>query len=206
MRNAKYLVVLGAVALTVPGCISPPNDLMTKASQAQDDAKTVNAALYSPDEMKAATTAYEAAQAEVQAQDKKFILLRNYNAATSQLNEAVEALNKAKVDALRKKASLKQPVRDDMRSANDVIDAAEQTFAKATAHKAHVDLTAWQNRLAELRQLQADAITAQNHDDLITAKAKLDSAVTGATELQNTMDDQLGVKKRAKPAAAESSQ
>ena len=198
MRKTKLTFVLGAVALGVLGCIQPPDKLTQQASQAQEDAKTVGAQRYAPDQMKAATAAYDAAQSELEAQGKKFMLLRNYTPATNQLTEAVTALTKARTEALKAKSALKGPVREAMKTANDAVDAAEQTLAKATASKANVDLMAWQNNLAALRQLLADATTSQNADDLIMAKAKLDSAVTGAGALQATMNDALTGKAPAK--------
>ncbi|MFN8178603.1 MAG: hypothetical protein U0167_11785 [bacterium] len=199
MRKRMLIVVLGAVGLGVVGCISPPNKVAQQASQAQEDAKTVGAVRYAPDQAKAAMAAYDAAQAEMAVQAKKFVLFRNYTAATNQLTEAVTELTKARTEALKTKAGLKGPVREAMKTANDAVDAADQMMAKATASKARVDLVAWQNNLAALRQLLADATAAQNGDDLILAKAKLDSAVTEAGALQATMNDALAGKSTPKP-------
>jgi hypothetical protein len=198
MRKTKLIFVLGAVALGVLGCIQPPDKLVQQATQAQEDAKTAGAQRYVPDQMKAAEAAYDAAQSELEVQGKKFMLLRNYDAVSNQLTEAVAALTKARTEALRAKSALKGPVREAMKTANDAVDAAEQMMAKATATKANVDLMAWQNNLAVLRQLLADATASQNGDDLVMAKAKLDSAVTGAGVLQAMMSDALAGKGTAK--------
>jgi len=178
--------------LGLAGCIQPPTKLMQQASQAQEDAKTVHAERYAPDQMKVATTAYESAQTTLATQDKKFVLLRNYNTVISQLTEAIAELAKAKTEALKARTTLKVQVRDSMKSANDAVDSAEQTIAKAPLTGAKVDLVGWQDNLAVLRQYLADATAAQNADDLISAKAKLDSAQAAAEALQTTMHDVLG--------------
>lgn len=191
MLKRKLTAGLCIVALAVSGCITPPEKLLEQAKHAQEEAKTLNADRYAAEAMSAAEEASRAAEAEVAAQEKKFMPLRNYDAATGKLNEAVAAFAKAKTDALAAKAALKGPVRQMMKDANQSVDAAEQLLAKAAATGANVDLTAWQNEIAGLRQALADATTAQNGDDLATAKAKLEWAVTKSSELQMNMREAL---------------
>jgi hypothetical protein len=191
MIPRKLTAGLGLVAIAAAGCITPPTKLIEQATQAQEDAKTVNASRYAPEAAAAAEAAFQAAETERALQDKKFMPLRNYDVVESKLTEAVAAYGKAKNDALQAKSALKGPVRTLMKDANQSVDSVEQLLAKAIARGANVDLTAWQNNVAELRQALADATQAQNSDDLVTAKAKLEWAVTRSSELQLTMQEQL---------------
>ncbi len=79
--SAHLLVGLILLALTVVGCGKPPEMEMQAAQTAVNDAKTAEAAAYAPNELDAATDSLAAAQAEVEKQNAKFALFRNYKEA-----------------------------------------------------------------------------------------------------------------------------
>ena len=191
MLNRKVTAGLCLVMLGAAGCITPPEKLIEQVKKAHEDTEELHASRYAPESAAAAESAYAAAQTEVAVQDKKFMPLRNYNDATAKLNAAVAAYTKAQTDAIQAKSALKGPVRQLMKDANQSVDAVEQLLAKAIATRANVDLTAWQNEIASLRQALADATAAQSGDDLNTAKAKLEWAVTKSSEVRMMMQESL---------------
>ncbi len=180
------IVALGAI--TVAGCSSVPEKQIAEAQEAAENAKAARVELYAPELMEQALAALAAAEADIAAQDEKFIVLRNYKGATLKLAEAMEAFTQATAEATNQKAQLKGPVRSLVREASLMVDAVEQEVAKLTARRAAADVVALQDQVAGLRQGLADASAAEKAADYKGAKSTLESVLAEATELRTKLD------------------
>jgi HAMP domain-containing protein len=187
MRKLSVILLMIAMVAVISACSSPPQQLLDQATAAREEAKSSGGEIYAADTMAQAETAFAAAEAEIAAQGKKFAASRNYKVATEKLNEAMSAYNQAKMDATTAKESMKGEVETMAKMATTEVDEVEQMLAKAIAAKPKADMTAMQNMVAALRQGLTDAGAAQSAEDYVTAKAKLQSVIDGATQLKSQM-------------------
>ena len=187
MRKLSVILLMVAMAAVMSACSSPPQQLMDQATAAREEAKASGGEIYAPDAMAQAEAAFAAAEAEIAAEGKKFAASRNYKVATEKLNEAISGYNQAKMDATASKESMRGEVETMAKLATTEVDEVEQMLAKATASRPKADMTAWQNEIAALRQGLTDASAAQSAEDYVTAKAKLQSVIDGATQFKSQM-------------------
>lgn len=187
MRKLSVIPLMIAMAALISACSSPPQQLLDQATAAREEAKSSGGEIYAADTMAQAEAAFAAAESEIAAQGKKFAASRNYKVATEKLNEAMSAYNQAKMDATTAKESMKGEVETMAKLATTEVDEVEQMLAKAIAAKPKADMTAMQNMVAALRQGLTDAGAAQSAEDYVTAKAKLQSVIDGATQLKSQM-------------------
>jgi hypothetical protein len=191
MLKKKLTAGLFVVVLGVAACAAPPQQLMDQARQAMEDAKASGAEIYAPEAMNKGMEAYNAAEADVAAQGKKFVASRKYDVAAEKYQEAMASFEQAKTDAAGIKEQMKGEVDTMMKDATAVVDATEQTLAKLIASKPKADLTEYQNQVAALRQGLTDASAAISSEDYVTAKAKVQSVMENATKIQGEMQGML---------------
>lgn len=129
-KHVLLIAVLLLAGLALPGCQKPPAEEMADAQQALSGTEEVAAQEYAPDALAAAQAALDAANAEVEAQNQRFALVRNYDHAKELLAQAIE-----KSDAAREAAvAAKEQARNDAETA---LTELGTSFEEATA-----DLTA----------------------------------------------------------------
>ncbi len=188
-RNLSACLFL--VALGISACAAPPQQLIDQARQAMEDAKASGAERYATDAMNTAMESFNTAEAEIAAQGKKFAASRNYKVAMEKFQEAMAAFEQAKMDATSAKDAMKVEVDGIMTETTTLVDAVEQKLAKVVASKPKMDLTAWQNDVAGLRQAMTDAGAAVTAEDYVTAKSKIESARAKSMEISALLDQQL---------------
>jgi hypothetical protein len=93
---AILAVALVLIGLMAAGCGKPPEVEMQSAQTALNDAKTAEAGTYAPTELDAASDSLAAAQAEVEKQNSKFALFRNYKEAARLYSAAQTSAEAAK--------------------------------------------------------------------------------------------------------------
>jgi hypothetical protein len=191
MFKRNWIACLFLVVFGIAACASPPQQLIEQARKSMEDAKAAGAEMYAPDAMAKATEEFNAAEAEIAAQSKKFAASRNYKVAMEKFQASMASFEQAKLEATSAKETMKAEVDLMMKDATAVVDATEQAMAKIVASRPKMDLTQWQNEVAGLRQGLTDASTAISSEDYITAKAKIQSAMTKATEIQSQLQQAM---------------
>ncbi|UCF95892.1 MAG: DUF4398 domain-containing protein [Spirochaetaceae bacterium] len=129
------------VALLVISCAKSPDEQIQQAEAAMEAAEAAGAQQYAPEAWNQAKQAMERMNAELSAQDHKFILFRNFNTARTLADEATNAANQAKAEADKKKAQLRADVtkmiadvRSTLQSAQSQLSALPRTAAVNTAN------------------------------------------------------------------------
>jgi chromosome segregation ATPase len=112
------------VALLATGCAKPPQQELDGAQAAMNEATQAEAATYAPDEYARAQESMNAVNAELEAQNAKFALIRSYN----RTKELVATANQEAADAKAAAAAGKQQTMGDAQAA---IDAAKASLAAA---------------------------------------------------------------------------
>jgi hypothetical protein len=175
----------------VAACSELPQALLDQALELQKDAKEARAEVYAPDAVREADEAIAAAEAHIAAQkEKKIPFVRNYDVATTKLNEAMAAFEVAVKATAEQKTALKDPVRAGLKDATVAVNLVEQELAKLTARRPGADLTSWRNEVAALRGLLSAAGDAVKSQDYITAKGKLDSTLAASADLQARLHEE----------------
>jgi len=128
MKGKSVLLVLliGLVALFFSGCADVPQEKIDSAKAALEAAKTAEADRYLKDEFNAAQDSLNAAMAEIEVQNGKFALSRDYD-------KAAKALDAAKMQAdesASKVAARKDEVKAEVESLIPQLTAALEETKK----------------------------------------------------------------------------
>lgn len=181
------------VAFLAAGCAKPPQQDLDSTNAALNEATSAEAATYAPDEYARAQEAMNAVNAELEAQNAKFALIRSYG----KTKELVAAANQAAADAKAAAVTGKETARADAQAS---IDAAKASLTAAQTAMTELEgcrrkpkgfskdmemmKATWDGYNAQVAELDA----AYGREDYKGAKAQADSlkaqADTLVTDLQ----------------------
>jgi len=198
MKAKTLLSSLGIVVLMfVMGCKEAPQQLLADADAAMQAAQTAEANRYAMDLFNAAKDSLSAAQAEVEQQNSKFALLRNYDRATALLNSAIAAFKSASEAAATNKEAVRAEADTLMAKVAPKIEAAKKLMAKAPKGKEgraalemiQADINAVESGLSEAQNAMTsnDYLTAR--DKAQAAMSKIDAVIQ---ELENAISKKMG--------------
>jgi len=176
----KTLLVLSLTlgfALLMAGCASAPTEEINATKAAVTAAQTDDVRTYAPESLKSAEDELSKAMAEVQTQDNKFALSRDYKGASAALKSAKDLAEKAKTDAEMNKAKTKSDAEAVIASLPAMLDEAKQMLAKAPKGKdTKADIEAMQNDLKVAEESINGANTDMSGEKYMDALAKANSA------------------------------
>ena len=130
MRKSKGLgfglVVL--LFLLVTSCAKPPEAELSAAEADLDRAKQGEAQAYAPSELRAAEDSLAAARNEVDRQNAKFALFRNYGEAEKKALAAQEAARMAAEAAVKNKELMREEAEKTLVQAQETIASVREMF------------------------------------------------------------------------------
>jgi hypothetical protein len=178
MKRTLVLLSLAiGIALLFAGCASAPTAEVTATQAAIKDAQTDDVQTYAPDSLKSAQDELSKATAEIQTQDNKFFLSRDYKQATEMLKSAKDLAEKAKTDGQTNKMKAKTDAETLLASLTPQLEEAKKVLAKAPKGKdTKADLEAMQNDLKVAGESITEATTAMSGEKYNDALAKATSA------------------------------
>ena len=189
MRLSLLTAICIATTLFFSGCASAPTAEITATKAAVTAAQTEDVQTYAADSLKTAEDTLAKATSEVQTQEAKNGLSRDYKAASELLKQAKDAAVKAQADALANKAKTKADA--EALIAGLATQLADAKKALATAPKGKdtkAELEALQNDLksADEAAVAASAAIAQGKfmdalGQAKTAKEKADGVIAQVT-------------------------
>jgi hypothetical protein len=191
MKTQRYATVgaILALALILVGCQKPPAEEQNSTRAALDSARPA-AEKWAPNEWRDAQTAYDEAGREIETQNNRFALMRNYDKAKQMLadakskaDRALQAGNDNKEQA-RKEAEAK--IAEAETSINDA-KAALETVPKTKDTKA--DLELFQSDLDGLTTSLNDARNMMAQEAYREAAQKAESTKTSAMEIKTKLDE-----------------
>ncbi len=181
-RQSMMLGLVLAVSVFMSGCASAPTAEITTTKDAVAAAQTEEIRMYAPDSLKAAEDDLNKALADIQAEDGKFALSRDYKAATEMLKAAREKAEKAASDAQVNKAKAKAEAETALASLAPVIEEAKKALATAPRGKdSKADLEAMQNDLKAAEDSGAEITQAMSQEKYLEALAKINAAKSKAS-------------------------
>jgi hypothetical protein len=197
MRSKILVIGLGLMFILalLSGCAKAPQETIDAAKAAVEAAKTAEADRYLADQFNAAQDSLNAAMAEVEAQNSKFALTRNYDHAKALLESAVSAANAAKDGVAAKKDEVKAEAQTLMTQAQTAVEETKKLLAKAPKGKEGKEvLEQMQTELSGVETSVADASNEVNSGDFLGARDKLKAAVEKANSLSQELTEAISKK------------
>ncbi|MBN1465820.1 hypothetical protein JXA02_08675 [candidate division KSB1 bacterium] len=193
MKVKLGLVVLGLVVVMMFGCAKAPQQAVDAAKATLEAAKTAEVDRYFADEYNAAYDSLSAALTEIETQNSKSALSRNYSkanallaSATATLNELMPQVEAKKVEVKAKVDTLLVNVQTEMAAAKKLISIAPRgKEGKAAVQAIQGELAACETSLAEVSAVVEKGDWAAAQDQLNATLAKIASL---KNELQQAID------------------
>jgi len=177
---AALSFVLGFGFLSA-ACGSAPTAEITTAKTAIASIETGEVRNYAPESLKAAEEELNKALGELQAQEAKFVMSRDYTRALRLLKSAKSLADKAKADAETGKTKSRSDAEATLAALPQLIQDARQALAKAPKGKdTKADLEAMQADLKLAEEALTEAGTAMSQGKYAEVLSKANSAKTKA--------------------------
>ncbi len=197
MRIKFFLTLLTVCMLAfVVGCAKAPQEAIDAANAALEAAKSAEADRYATAEYSAAKDSLDAANAEVEKQNSKFALFRNYGDASRILQSAVNAANAAASAAATNKEQVKAEAEQLMAQAQTAVTEAKGLMKRAPRGKegrAALDLI--QSDLSAVETQLSEAGSAMTSGDFLTARDKSKAALDKVNSIKDELMQAIGKKK-----------
>jgi len=140
-----------------------------------------------------------AAQAEVEQQNSKFALMRNYDRAAALLNSAVAAFNSAKDAAATNKETVKAEAEALIAQVTTKIEDAKKLMAKAPKGKeGKAALELIQGDINAVESGLSEAQTSLTGGDFLTARDKVQAAASKIDSVIGELESAIGKKMGAR--------
>jgi len=195
----KYLVLsLGVILLLVlaSGCAKAPQQEVDAAKAALETARQAEADRYLADEFKAAQDSLNAAQAEIETQNSKFALTRNYNAAKNQLLAATNMANDLNAKVAAKKEEVKAQAEQLMVDLQTALTDAKTLLKKAPKGKEGREaLEAIQSELVTVENSLTEVTNLLSSGDFMSAKDKLTAGLQKVNQIKDELNQAIAKKK-----------
>src|SRR5512136_3002775 len=107
MKKLSLLALLLVIATILVGCSKAPDAQVKQASDALQTAETAGAPQYAPEAWNRAKEAVDRMKAELQAQDRRLRLFRNYGKVRTLAEQAIKLSEQALADANSRKTQLR---------------------------------------------------------------------------------------------------
>lgn len=197
-KNLLKLVALVAFVVVLASCAKVPQVEIDAAKAAIEAAKAGSADRYVPETFNAANDSLNAALAETETQNAKFVLFRNYDHVKALVVSATETANKAAVETVAKKEEVKKEVEASLAEIATVIAANKELIKKAPRGKdAKAALEAINQEIAVV-ETTASEVTASlaAGEDFLTLRDKVNPAKEKANAIKAELEEVIAKKKK----------
>jgi hypothetical protein len=194
MKKNGMLAWLGviAVAIVFAGCAKEPQAEIAAARAALFTADSLEADLYVSDLYQAAQDSFAAAQAEIQVQNARSSLARDYNRAAQQLQFVAQSAAMAQEQVAARKEELRVQTDTLIAQTKWAVAEARALLAKAPRGKdGNVALVAIQEDAGTAETMLNDAIQAQAEGKVAQAHDLARSALSRANSLVEEMNQAI---------------
>lgn len=197
VRN-YFIVALSAILMVVlvSGCAKAPQQELDAAKAALEAARQAEANVYLADEFKAAQDSLNAALTEIETQNSKFALTRNYNKAKNLLAAATNIASDLASRVEAKKEEVKAQAEQLMTDLQTGLADAKALLKKAPRGKeGKVVLDAIQSEINAVETSMADATNLLNNGNFMAAKDKLTAALQKINQIKDELNQAIAKKK-----------
>jgi phage protein D len=193
MARKKLLLASGLIAVAVlfSACAKPPEAEIKDATAAVDEVRTsVQADKWAPTEYAALKSSLDAAQAEVDTQNQKFALMRNYDKAKQQFADVKAQADKVRTQAIANKEAAKQEANTRLQEASAAIAAAREALTKAPKTKdTRADIQLFTSDIDGLDASISEVNTMISSEDYKGAAAKAAAITQSANDIAMKLNE-----------------
>lgn len=197
MLRKYFFLALGlllALAL-VTGCAKPPQQAVDAAKAALDAAQQAEANRYLANEFKAAQDSLNAALAEIEAQNSKFALTRNYDKAAKLLESATTLANNITSQVDAKKAEVKAAAEQMVVDLQTGLTEAKALLKKAPKGKEGKEvLEAIKGELTTVENSLVEVTDLMTKGDFMGAKDKLMAGMQKVNSIKEELNQAIAKK------------
>ncbi len=188
----KVVFAFAIAGLIFTSCAKAPEAELESAKAAVETAKAAEAELYVPTELKALQDSLNVAMLEIETQNAKFSLLRNYSKATASLIAVNGMSETVKLNAETRKEEVKTMAQQALAEATALVTEVKDLLVSAPKGKEGKEaLEAIQGDVVLVESFLAEVSTLINSGDYLTAidkvKAASDKAVVLKAELEQAI-------------------
>ncbi len=174
LKNLSLSLGLILVLALVIGCAKMPQETVDSTKAVLAAAKDAGADRYLPAEFNAAQDSLNAAMAEIENQNSKFALTRNYNKAKALLASATTLANAAIEKLAAKKDEVKAEAEKMTVEVQNALVEANKLMKRAPRGKEGREaLEAMKSELAAVESSLTDVTASMTNGDFLSAKDKL---------------------------------
>jgi hypothetical protein len=199
-KGLLKLVTLSVLVVTLASCAKVPQADIDAASVAIEAAKKAGADRYVAASFQAAVDAQKSGLAQVEEQNAKFALFRNYDVAKTTLVSVTTLSNKAVEETAARKEALKAEVAAAVAELTTTIAADKELIKKAPKGKegkAAVEAIGQEIAVVETVLTEVSA-GLTNNDDILTLSEKVKPAVEKAKAINTELTDVIAKAKGGK--------
>jgi len=185
MRNRNlYFGLVAYTLIAISGCAKPPDQAVSDVQAGIDAAKQAGAETYAAESLSKVQDLLGQAQAEIEAQNGKFALFRNYDKAEEVLGQAKTAADTAQQDAVAGKEQARQDANAAIDSAKARLTAATDAVnAAPTGKDTRAEIEAMKSEVAALATTITEAESAAASEDYFGAKSQADGVAAKADQI-----------------------
>jgi len=193
LKTFCVMLVLAFLA----GCAEAPKQAIDAANAAMEAAKSAEADRYAADMYNAAKDSLTAAMTEVENQNAKFALMRNYGHAQQLLDAALASFTNAKDAAAANKEKVKAEADSLATALTASIESAKKLMTKAPRGKeGKAALEMIQNDINAVEASVAEISSANTNGDYLGARDKAQASVAKINSIIDELNQAIAKKSR----------
>jgi len=191
------------LVVLLASCASVPQQDVDAAKAAVQAAKDAQADKYAAAALQSADDLTNQINTEIETQNAKFALFRNYDKVKELVNQAKAAGEKAKADAIAGKEAAKKDAEASLAAAQQAVAAAKEILPKAPKGKdTKAEIEAMTADVAGMETAVTDVQSQISKEQFLEAAAKAKSIKEKADGVTAQVQAAIDKKKGKKPAAA----
>jgi hypothetical protein len=196
----RFGLPVAVLLLTVAGCAQPPNEEITGARTALEQAKSADVTDYAPESLATARDAEAALDAEIRAQEEKMSILRSYDKTTELAKQAKAAADQAVADAATAKEAARAEASALIAESRTRLDEAKAMLQSAPRGKASAtDIAALQGDLNSAEAMLGEAQAAFDAGNYRDATVKVQAMRQTTDEVQAAIEAAKQAQQAARP-------
>jgi len=201
MKIAHVLGPVVAVTLLLGGCAKPPTEQISAAEKAVLEAQQSGAAIYVAQEYAKLEGALAALKSEVNEQDGKFALLRDYGKAEQIASSTKADAERIKAEAIKKKEEAKAGALQANQVAQEAVKTTLELVAKAPVGKDRAAVEAIKNDVEALKASLNQVQLAIDKEDYLTAQTQAKAIHEKSQAVSAEIQSALAKVGKGKPSA-----
>jgi DNA repair exonuclease SbcCD ATPase subunit len=199
MKVKLGLLVFGLAVVMMLGCAKAPQQAVDAAKAALEAAKTAEVDRYFADQYNAAYDSLSAALTEIETQNSKSAISRNYSKASALLASVTDTLNELMPQVEAKKEEVKVTVDTLQAKVQDELAATKKLIAIAPRGKeGSAALAAIQSELSTCETSLSEVNAVVEKGDWATAQDQLNATLAKIASLKNEIQQAIDKKAAAK--------